>query len=59
MGEQGFTDIVEGTVYALLIRVEQRGFVGVQKIPSEMGPPREVYSINVRGTEQLDESWGT
>jgi len=56
LGEQGFTDIVEGTVYALLIRVEQRGFVGVQKIPSEMGPPREVYSINVRGTEQLDES---
>ena len=25
--EQGFSDIVEGTVYALLVRVEQRGFV--------------------------------
>jgi len=46
-------------VYALLLRIEQRGFVGVQKIPSEMGPPREVFSINVRGTEQLDEFWGT
>jgi len=59
LGEQGFTDVVEGMVYALLLRIEQRGFVGVQKIPSEMGPPREVFSINVRGTEQLDEFWGT
>jgi len=59
LGEQGFTDIVEGTVYALLLRIEQRGFVGVQKIPSEMGTPRGVYSINVRGSEQLDEFWGT
>ena len=26
--EQGFTDLVEGTVYALLIRIERRGLVG-------------------------------
>ena len=25
--EQGFTDIAEGTVYALLVRIEQRGLV--------------------------------
>ena len=37
--EQGFADIVEGTVYALLVRVEQRGFVDVEKVPSEKGPP--------------------
>jgi Transcriptional regulator PadR-like family len=29
--EQGFSDIVEGTVYALLVRIEQRGFVDVEK----------------------------
>ena len=34
--EQGFSDIVEGTVYALLIRIEQRGFVDVAE-----GPVRE------------------
>ena len=56
--EQGFTDIVEGTVYALLIRVERRGFVNVEKVPSEKGPPRKVYSINARGREQLAEFWG-
>jgi PadR family transcriptional regulator, regulatory protein PadR len=55
--EEGFTDIVEGTVYALLIRLEQRGFVDVRKVPSEKGPPRKVYSVNALGAEYLDEFW--
>jgi PadR family transcriptional regulator PadR len=54
---QGFTDIAEGTVYALLVRVEQRGFVDVEKVPSEKGPPRKVYSLNARGREYLAEFW--
>ncbi len=57
--EQGFTDIAEGTVYALLVRIEQRGFVDVQKVPSEKGPPRKVYSLNAAGRGQLAEFWRT
>jgi PadR family transcriptional regulator, regulatory protein PadR len=57
--EQGFADIAEGTVYALLIRVEQRGLVDVEKIPSEKGPPRKVYSLNASGRDYLDEFWRT
>jgi PadR family transcriptional regulator PadR len=57
--EQGFADLVEGTVYALLVRIEQRGFVDVERVPSEKGPPRKVYSMNDRGREQLDEFWRT
>ena len=57
--EQGFSDIAEGTVYALLIRVEQRGFVDVEKVPSEKGPPRKVYSINAQGRKYLEEFWRT
>lgn len=57
--EQGFTDLAEGTVYALLVRVEQRGFVDVEKVPSEKGPPRKVFSINAQGRDQLDEFWRT
>jgi len=53
--EQGFSDIAEGTVYALLIRVEQRGLVDVEKVPSEKGPPRKVYSLNPQGQEYLEE----
>jgi PadR family transcriptional regulator, regulatory protein PadR len=55
--EQGFSDIAEGTVYALLIRIEQRGFVDVEKVPSEKGPPRKVYSLNANGEEYLEEFW--
>ncbi len=57
--EKGFSDIAEGTVYALLIRIEQRGLVDVEKVPSEKGPPRKVYSLNAQGREQLAEFWRT
>jgi PadR family transcriptional regulator PadR len=57
--EQGFSDIAEGTVYALLVRIEQRGLVDVEKIPSEKGPPRKVYSLNAQGREYLEEFWRT
>jgi PadR family transcriptional regulator, regulatory protein PadR len=57
--EQGFADIAEGTVYALLVRIEQRGLVDVEKVPSEKGPPRKVYSLNTQGREHLEEFWRT
>jgi PadR family transcriptional regulator PadR len=57
--EQEFTDIAEGTVYALLIRVERRGLVDVEKVPSEKGPPRKVYSLNAEGRRYLEEFWRT
>jgi PadR family transcriptional regulator PadR len=41
--DEGFIDLVEGTVYALLVRIEQRGFVDVRKVPSEKGPPRKEF----------------
>ena len=57
--DQGFTDIAEGTIYALLVRIEQRGYVDVEKVPSEKGPPRKVYSLNASGREYLNEFWRT
>ena len=57
--EQGFSDIAEGTVYALLIRIEQHGLVDVEKVPSEKGPPRKVYTLNAAGRDYLDEFWRT
>ncbi|NVJ14024.1 PadR family transcriptional regulator [Myxococcus sp. AM010] len=57
--EMGFSEIAEGTVYALLVRIEQRGLVGVEKVPSEKGPPRKVYSLNAQGREYLEEFWRT
>jgi PadR family transcriptional regulator PadR len=57
--DMGFSDIAEGTVYALLVRIEQRGIVDVEKRPSEKGPPRKVYSLNAQGHEYLEEFWRT
>ncbi|WP_423494307.1 PadR family transcriptional regulator [Microbacterium esteraromaticum] len=57
--DRGFADIAEGTVYALLVRIEQKGFVDVAKVPSEKGPPRKVYTLNASGTAELNEFWMT
>lgn len=57
--EQGFTDIAEGTIYALLLRTEQRGLVDVEKMPSEKGPPRKVYALSAQGHDYLTEFWRT
>lgn len=57
--DQGFADTAEGTVYALLIRIERKGWVDVTKVPSEKGPPRKVYALNAAGREHLAEFWRT
>ena len=57
--DQGFTDLAEGTVYALLIRIEQRGLLDVEKVASEKGPPRKVFTLNAHGREYLTEFWRT
>lgn len=55
----GFSDIAEGTVYALLIRFEHKGLVDVDKRPSQKGPPRKVYLLNAQGQAYLEEFWRT
>lgn len=57
--QRGFEDIAEGTVYALLVRIEQRGLVDVERVTSEKGPPRKVYTINSAGEAYLEEFWST
>ncbi|WP_031468515.1 PadR family transcriptional regulator [Sciscionella sediminilitoris] len=57
--DQGFADIAEGTVYALLVRFERRGLVDVEKVASEKGPPRKVFSLNTAGRDYLEEFWKT
>lgn len=57
--EQGFNDLAEGTVYALLIRIERRGLVAAEQVTSAKGPPRKVYSITAAGRTALDDFWRT
>ena len=55
--EQGFTDVVEGTVYTILIRLEKNGLVSIEKKPSEVGPPRKFYSLTTAGERELALFW--
>ncbi len=57
--ERGFVEIAEGTIYALLVRIEQKGLVDVEKVPSEKGPPRKVFTLNAQGEQELSEFWDT
>jgi len=53
----GFTEVVEGTVYAILIRLEKNKLVEMEKKTSDMGPPRKFYSLNGAGREELQKIW--
>lgn len=53
----GFADVVEGTVYTILVRLEKNNLVDIEKKPSEMGPPRKFYSLNDEGRRELQLFW--
>ncbi|WP_084331317.1 PadR family transcriptional regulator [Ruminiclostridium cellobioparum] len=53
----GFTDIVDGTVYTILVRLEKNKLVDIEKKPSDMGPPRKFYTLNNAGREELSRFW--
>lgn len=57
----GFSDVVDGTVYTILIRLEKKKLVDIEKKPSDMGPPRKFYTLNEEGKNELAvfwEKWG-
>lgn len=53
----GFTDVVEGTVYTILIRLEKNKLVEITKKSSDMGPPRKFFTLNDAGREELRKFW--
>lgn len=53
----GFEDVVEGTVYTILIRLEKNNLVNMQKKKSELGPPKKLYSLNEARREELKLFW--
>jgi PadR family transcriptional regulator PadR len=57
LNELGFDDVVEGTVYTILIRLEKNGWVDTTKKASDKGPMRKFYSLNQRGIEQVEDFW--
>lgn len=55
--DMGFDSIAEGTVYALLVRLERKGFLVAVEHPAEKGPPRKVYPLSPAGRSALHDFW--
>lgn len=53
----GFQDVVDGTVYTILVRLEKNKLVDIEKKPSDMGPPRKFFKLNQTGQKELKEFW--
>ena len=53
----GLDDVVEGTVYTILLRLEKNKLVNIEKKSSEIGPTRKFYSLNEAGKSELKEFW--
>ena len=55
LNELGFTDIVEGTVYTIIIRLEKKKLVNVRRQNSKLGPQRKFFTLNKAGKKALAE----
>ncbi len=53
----GFSDVVDGTVYTILVRLEKNKLVETTKKTSDMGPPRKFFTLNDAGREELQKFW--
>lgn len=53
----GFQEIVEGTVYTILLRLEKNNLIESEKRKSELGPARKFYQLNASGEKYLEEFW--
>jgi len=56
----GFSDLAEGTLYPLLLRLEKQGSVCSRLLPSPMGPKRKYFELTEAGRAYLrefEQSW--
>lgn len=53
----GFTNIVAGTVYPLLQKLEKKEMITSCMKPSPDGPPRKYFQITVKGEAYLADFW--
>jgi DNA-binding PadR family transcriptional regulator len=57
LNAMGFTDVVDGTVYTILVRLEKNALVMVEKQKSTEGPPRKFFTLSDAGYEELKRFW--
>lgn len=50
----GFEDLLEGTLYPVLTRLEKKGNISCRKEKSPFGPMRKYYSLTEIGAQALE-----
>lgn len=50
----GFSDISEGTIYPLLLRLEKNNLITAEYRESALGPKRKYFSITPAGEKELE-----
>lgn len=55
LSETGLGNISEGTLFPLLLRLENEGLFETRKVQSRLGPNRKYYSLSSKGEEELTE----
>ncbi len=53
--DAGFENLLEGTLYPVLTRLEKKGLISCRKAKSPYGPIRKYYSITDEGTIYFQE----
>lgn len=60
LGELGFGEISEGTIYPIMLRMQKNGLISATMRESSSGPKRKYYSLTEAGETALEEfveSW--
>lgn len=57
--EYGFTEVREGTLYPLLLRLEKKKLIQAVYKPSPLGPSRKYYSLTAEGEAYMKEFYNS
>lgn len=52
--KSGFENLLEGTLYPVLTRLEKKGLISCRKAKSPFGPIRKYYSITEAGKQYFE-----
>ncbi len=55
LASDGFDNLLEGTLYPMLARLEKNGYISCRKAKSPLGPLRKYYKVTVAGKRYLNE----
>lgn len=55
LDRNGFENLLEGTLYPVLTRLEKKGLIACRKAKSPFGPIRKYYSITEAGRQYFEE----